>query len=113
MGRLSNHARRMRAGIALALLAAVVAAPTAARADKGKGGGDQKEDKFSNAGGDEDHGPGSLNCPGRETLVSVEELTCPPNKNRPLIVRKRACCKNPAGRVHCDHFPHCPNESPS
>jgi hypothetical protein len=30
-----------------------------------------------------------------------------------LIVRKRACCQNPQGRIHCDHFEHCPNESPS
>ena len=119
MGRLSFHVRRARAGIALALLATMIAAPTAAFADnKGKGGGDdhgpQKQAKFdSDDGGNPDHGPGSLNCPGRETLVRVDEVTCPPNKNRPLIVRKRACCQNPAGRVHCDHFPHCPNESPS
>jgi len=97
MGRLSCSVRRMRVGIAVAVLAATLAAPAAALADK-----DDNEGRKQN-----------LNCPGRETLVRIDELTCPPNKHRPLIVRQRACCMNPAGRVHCDHFAHCPNESPS
>jgi hypothetical protein len=116
MGRLSFHVGRTRAGIALALLATLIAAPTAAFADKGKGGGDdRKEVKQGGHDFDDERGGerNNLQCPGRETLVRVDEVTCPPNKNRPLIVRKRACCQNPAGRVHCDHFPHCPHESPS
>lgn len=105
MGRLSFNIRRLRAGIALALLAAFVAAPSVALADKDNGKGDdqrQSEGRKQN-----------LNCPGRETLVRVDEKTCDPTPNRPLIVIKRACCQNPAGRVHCDHFEHCPSHSPS
>jgi hypothetical protein len=106
MGRLSCHVRRMRAGIALALLVAFVAAPAAALADRDHG--------------KEGRGPGltedfteHLDCPGRETLVRIDEKTCEATPNRPLIVRRRACCENPAGRVHCRHFQHCPSHSPS
>jgi hypothetical protein len=100
MGRLSHHGRRIRAGLTLALLVSMLAAPIVAFAD-------------SHGDDDGERRTQSLNCPGRETLVRVDEATCPANKNRPLIVRKRACCQNPQGRVHCDHFEHCPNESPS
>jgi hypothetical protein len=119
MGMLSCHARRLRAGLALVLLAAMLAAPAAALADRGGRDGDHHGDGDHNGGGggfgDDDHdGRGShLNCPGRETLVRIDEQICEANPHRPLIVRKRACCKNPAGRVHCDHFPHCPHESES
>ena len=98
MGRLSRYSRRIRVGLALVVLASMLAAPIAAFADPDHESQGRKQ---------------NLNCPGRETLVRVDELTCPPNKHRPLIVRQRACCQNPAGRIHCDHFEHCPNESPS
>ncbi len=91
------HGRRWRAALVLTLLAATLAAPAVAVADDGE----------------EDGRRVTLGCPGRETLVRIDELTCDANKHRPLIVRKRACCMNPAGKVHCEHFPHCPNESPS
>lgn len=125
MGRLSCQVRGVRTVLALALLATMVAAPAAALAD-GRGGNDGWSiggDRGGGGGGgggeckgrddDRDEHGGMPHCPGRETLVSLDEKTCPPNPHRPLIVRQRACCKNPAGRVHCDHFPHCPNESPS
>ena len=122
MGRLSCHVRGARAVVALALLATTLGAPAAALADRDGRGGASFSDFHNNRDGDrggdrgDDHGDDrgqSPHCPGRETLVSLDQKICPPNKNRPLIVRKRACCKNPAGRVHCDHFDHCPNESPS
>ncbi len=117
MGKLSCHVRRWRAGIVLALLAAMLAAPGAALADRDgrddRGGGDgDGRDRGRNEERDEGR-RNNLNCPGRETLARVDENICPPNGRRPLIVRKRACCQNPQGRIHCDHFEHCPNESPS
>jgi len=95
MGKLSCHVRRWRVGFAAALFGAVLIVPLAARADD-----------------DGLHGE-HLTCPGRETLVRIDESDCPPNNNRDLIVRKRACCENPAGRVHCFPFAHCPSKSPS
>ncbi len=100
MAKLSCHGRRWRAGIVLALLAATLVAPTVALADRDDG--DEIDGRHA-----------TLGCPGKETLVRIDELTCDANPHRPVVVRKRACCMNPAGRVHCEHFPHCPNESPS
>ncbi|MBI3769825.1 MAG: hypothetical protein HY271_15240 [Deltaproteobacteria bacterium] len=100
MRRLSCHIRRLRAGIALALLAAMLAAPAVALADRD--------------GGNRDDARGvNLSCTDRETLVRVDEAVCPPNSHRPLFIRKRKCCMNPQSKMHCDHFDHCPNESPS
>jgi len=100
MATLSRHARRLRVALALASLVALLAAPAAALAGHDGDGDDQGQ-------------PGRLTCPGKEMLVSIDEQTCPANPNRGLIVRHRKCCKNPAGIVHCDHFPHCPPTSPS
>lgn len=97
MGRLSCHVRRIRVGFALVLLASTLAAPIAVFADSQ----------------DDDERKPNLNCPGRETLVRVDEAFCPATPHRPFIVRKRACCQNPRGTVHCDHFEHCPSQSPS
>ncbi len=55
----------------------------------------------------------SLTCPGSQTLVRIDEKICAANPNRPPLVIKRACCQNPAGKVHCRHFEHCPPRSPS
>lgn len=55
----------------------------------------------------------NLRCEGRQDLVRIEEKVCPPNPHRPVIVVKRACCRNPAGKVHCRGFRQCPNRSPS
>jgi hypothetical protein len=61
--------------------------------------------------------PAVEQCPGNQTLVSLDEKVCPPNAKRPAVVVRRACCEkqdnkgNP--KVHCKHFPHCPNKSPS
>ena len=52
-------------------------------------------------------------CPDHETLVSLDPKTCPANNKRPAVVVKRACCKKKNGTIHCKHFPHCPNKSPS
>jgi hypothetical protein len=98
MGRLSQYSRRIRVGLTLVVLASMLVAPSAAFASDDHESEGRKQ---------------NLNCPGRETLVRIDEVTCPATKHRPLIVRQRACCQNPAGRVHCDHFEHCPNESPS
>ncbi len=105
MGRLSRYGRRLRAGLTLVVLASMIAAPLAAFADSRC---NERSDDHESEGRKQ-----NLNCPGRETLVRIDEQTCAANPHRPLIVRKRACCKNPAGRVHCDHFEHCPRESPS
>jgi len=117
MGRLLCHVRCLRAGIAVAVVGSLIAVPTIAHAGPKSApaqcsrGGDHDGDN----GRDDDDGrhTQSLNCPGREMLVRVDQATCPATPNRPLIVRQRACCKNPAGRVHCDHFEHCPSHSPS
>ena len=102
MATLSRHTRRLRVALALASLVALLAAPAAALADRG-----------GNEDGDNQGQPGRLTCPGREMLVSLDEKVCQENPHRPVIVIQRKCCKNPAGQVHCDHFPHCPNNSPS
>jgi hypothetical protein len=99
MATLSRHARRLRVALVLASLVAMLATPAAALADRDDG--------------DDQGQPGRLTCPGRETLVSIDDAICPANPHRPVIVRHRKCCKNPAGQVHCDHFPHCPPTSPS
>ena len=52
-------------------------------------------------------------CGKAQTLVRIEEKECPARPNRPAFIVKRACCKNPAGRTHCNHMPHCPAVSPS
>jgi hypothetical protein len=97
MGRLSKYGRYIRAGFSLVALATMLASPIAAYAGK-----DDNEGRKQN-----------LECPGRETLVRIDEQVCNANPHRPVIIRKRACCQNPAGRVHCDHFEHCPRESES
>jgi hypothetical protein len=112
MGKFSCHIRRLRAGIALALLAALLAAPTAALADRD--GGNRCNRNDDRRGDDRGDGRGgNPSCANRETLVRVDEAECPPNPRRPLLIRKRKCCKSHEGKVHCDHFEHCPNESPS
>jgi hypothetical protein len=60
----------------------------------------------------------SERCPGGATPASVESKTCPPTSKRPALTVKRACCTLKGDRksgtsVHCNHFPHCPNNSPS
>ncbi len=55
----------------------------------------------------------AVTCPPSATLVRIEEKVCPANDRRPPIVRQRACCQNPQGRIRCDHFAHCPRSSPS
>ena len=52
-------------------------------------------------------------CGAAQTLVSVEEKECPARPPQPAFIVRRACCKNPEGRVHCNHMPHCPAISPS
>lgn len=51
---------------------------------------------------------GKQQCPPNATLVSLDSKTCPNG-----VVRQRACCRNPKGKVRCDSFPHCPSKSPS
>jgi len=57
--------------------------------------------------------PDSLTCPGNQSLVRIETRVCPARPNRPADVVQRACCVNPAGKVHCGNFPNCPATSPS
>lgn len=52
-------------------------------------------------------------CGPRATLLRIEEKICPANDRRPAIVRQRACCQKPSGKVRCGHFQHCPRNSPS
>jgi len=104
MGRLSKYGRYIRAGLSLVALATMLASPLTAFA-----GRDCSNGRDGDARGKQQ----SLNCPGRETLVRVDEQICNANPHRPVIIRKRACCQNPAGRIHCDHFEHCPRESES
>jgi len=54
-----------------------------------------------------------LKCGAGQTLVSIEERECPARPPLPAEVVRRACCKNPAGRVHCVPLPNCPPVSPS
>jgi hypothetical protein len=62
----------------------------------------------------DDRGPrDALRCEGRQEFVRIEEKVCPPTPQRPAIIVKRACCRNPAGKVHCRGFRSCPNRSPS
>ncbi len=101
MEKLSRHARRLRAALVLVSLAAILAAPAAALADRD---GDEGDDRGR---------PEHLTCPDSKSLVSIDEQICPSNSRRGVVVHHRKCCKNPAGQVHCDHFPHCPHNSPS
>jgi hypothetical protein len=89
MGRLSSTIWRSRAAVAAALLVGSLTVPAGALAKE------------------------NLDCPGKHTLVRVDEKVCPATPDRPLLVIKRACCQNPAGKVHCRHFEHCPSKSPS
>ncbi len=53
-------------------------------------------------------------CGRGETQVGpLETKTCPPTPRRGAVVVKRACCKNNAGRVHCQSFHQCPRRSTS
>ena len=54
-----------------------------------------------------------IECEGRQELVRIEEKVCPATPHRPVTVVHRACCMNPAGKVHCRPFRQCPNRSPS
>ena len=99
------------------------------RADQiatGQSGGNgervEKTDRHHNGAHDDDvesddqdgqDGKDNLRCEGRQELVRIEEKVCPPTPHRPAIVVKRACCRNPAGKVHCRRFRHCQNRSPS
>jgi hypothetical protein len=55
----------------------------------------------------------NLTCEGRQQFVRIEDKTCPATPNRPVTIVHRVCCMNPAGKVHCDGFRQCPNNSPS
>lgn len=57
--------------------------------------------------------PERTDCPGQPEVVRIDEKVCPPTPHRPAILLKRACCVNPAGKVHCRSFPQCPKRSPS
>ena len=57
--------------------------------------------------------PASEKCPGRFTIDHFDTKTCPANAHRGQITVKRACCKNPEGKIRCRHMPHCPRRSPS
>jgi len=95
----------------------------AAQIATGQGGGDggrgEKMERHHDGAHDDDiesddqGRDDSLRCEGRQELVSIEEKVCPPTPHRPAIVVKRACCRNPAGKVHCRGFRQCPNRSPS
>ena len=56
-------------------------------------------------------------CPDGQTIASIETKTCPATSKRPALVVKRACCQKTDRKgdpkIHCKHFPHCPNNSPS
>ena len=70
MGKLSCHVRRLRAGMVLVALAAMLAAPVAALADSD---GDEADDQ-----GRAEH----LTCLGNKDLVSIDEQICPANSRR-------------------------------
>jgi hypothetical protein len=55
----------------------------------------------------------SLKCPGRYSVDHFDSKICPANAKRPAITVKRACCRNPEGKIRCRHMPHCPRRSPS
>ena len=59
------------------------------------------------------HPPPKDDCPGKQVLVRVEEKGCPATPKRPQHNRKRVCCQNPAGKVHCNPFQPCPPNSPN
>ena len=59
------------------------------------------------------HPPPNLDCPGKQTVVRIEEKGCPVTPKRPVHIRKRVCCQNPAGKVHCRPFQMCPPNSPN
>jgi hypothetical protein len=72
-----------------------------------RGGGEDRDELF------DFHGEDSGTCEGRQQFVRIEEKVCPPNPHRPVLIVKRTCCMNPAGKVHCRAFRQCPNHSPS
>lgn len=55
----------------------------------------------------------AVDCGPRQTLVRIDQKVCPANDRRPAIIRERACCERPNGKVRCGHMPHCPRNSPS
>lgn len=59
------------------------------------------------------HPPPKLDCPGKQTVARIEEKGCPVTPKRPVHIRKRVCCRNPAGKVHCRPFQMCPPNSPN
>lgn len=57
--------------------------------------------------------PPKLDCPGKQVVQRIEEKGCPVTPKRPVHIRKRVCCQNPAGKVHCRPFQPCPPNSPN
>ena len=57
--------------------------------------------------------PPKLDCPGKQTIARIEEKGCPVTPKRPVHIRKRVCCQNPAGKVWCRPFQPCPPNSPN
>jgi hypothetical protein len=52
-------------------------------------------------------------CPSSQTRVRIESLTCKATKRRPAIIKSRACCQKPNGKIKCKKYPKCPKNSPS
>lgn len=57
--------------------------------------------------------PEKLTCPGKQVVQRIETKECPVTPKRPMHIRKRVCCQNPAGKVHCRPFQPCPPNSPN
>ena len=59
------------------------------------------------------HPPPKDECPGKQTFVRFDEKGCPATPKRPQHNRKRICCMNLGGKVHCNPFQPCPPNSPN